>query len=273
MRDAYSKWPDRDLLFMVETLIPERGDKEHVAEIIRGDEGIIEGMLGDERLLKRLMGDEEVFLKVSPRLLFTVLLKRVRADLEGESYTVERRRRESVAVFDTSRVAELLDRTQIRDYIADMLSSFTRIESFSVPIRVRRGVWYKYKFSDFDVDSLMRYCQNIDEVHRFPFYKRIADVCLFVLGVFPEYVESSRRYPFGEEMRYKLRGLSRRSVEDYEEEGKRFYDLAAKHDFARARGIGRVLSEMSEKFALVEKALNLMSFRYLQFTKHKLFGI
>ncbi len=35
-----------------------------------------------------------------------------------------------------------------------------------------------------------RLCEVVGEEHRFGFYRRIADFCLFILGMFPEYVAS-----------------------------------------------------------------------------------
>ena len=83
---------------------------------------------------------------------------------------------------------DLLSQKQIRDYLAEMLVSFTRIESFTLPVRVRKGIWRKYRFNDLNVDSLIRYCQAVDEEYRFRFYKRIADVCLFLASARSGYV-------------------------------------------------------------------------------------
>ena len=78
----------------------------------------------------------------------------------------------------------------VPEYLAAMLASFTRVESYVRPVRVRRGVWRKVRYNDMDVDSLLRFCAEADEQQRLRFYKRIADVCLFVTGIFRDYAPS-----------------------------------------------------------------------------------
>ena len=69
-------------------------------------------------------------------------------------------------------------------YLAEMLVSFVKINSFTIPIRVRKGVWRKFRFSDFDINSLIKYSQMIEQDQRYHPYKRIADICLFTIGIF-----------------------------------------------------------------------------------------
>jgi hypothetical protein len=272
MTNTYLGLLHSDLLFMIETLMPGRDDREHVAEIIQDDEDLIEAMLEDKRLFNRVIGDQEILLKISPELFFAVLLRRTQKDLERESYTVERRHRQDIAVFDSDRVVGLLNRRQVRHYLTEMLASFTRIESFTVPVRVRKGIWRRYRFNDFDVDSLLRYCQKVDEGYRFQSYKRIADVCLFLTGMFPEYIETQYRYPLSGKIRPRTTAQLLRNREDYEEEGRAFYQLAAGHEVAKVRNLDSVLLTLSEDFTLAEKPLALMAERYLLFSKHELFG-
>jgi hypothetical protein len=273
MTDTLPTSSHNDILFMVETLIPGRPDKERLVELVKDDEGFVETMLRDKELFDRVMGDEEILVKISPKLFFAVLLERIRRDLEKETYTVERRHLQRIAVFDSDRVVDLLSRKQIRDYLAEMLASFTRIESFTLPVRVRKGIWRKYRFNDLNVDSLIRYCQAVDEGHRFRFYKRIADVCLFLAGMFPGHIEAQYRYPLSRKIRPRVMGQSRRSIEDYEEEGKVFYELAAEHEAARAQNLDGVLSTLSANFTLAKKPLAFMSDHYLWFRKQKLFEL
>jgi hypothetical protein len=273
MADTLSTLSHNDLLFMVETLIPERTDKERLVELIKDDESFVEAMLRDKELFDRMMGDEEILVKISPKLFFTVLLERIRRDLEKETYTVEKRNLQRIAVFDSDRVVDLLSREQIRDYLAEMLASFTRVESFTLPVRVRKGIWRKYRFNDFNVDSLIRYCQAINEEHRFRFYKRIADVCLFLAGMFPEHIEAQSRYPLSGKTRPRVTGQNRRNIEDYEEEGRAFYERAAEHEVARAQNLDGVLSTLSENFTLAKKPLAFMSDHYLWFRKHEFFDM
>jgi hypothetical protein len=263
----------RDLRFLIETLMPESRDKEHAASLIQGDERLIEAMLDDDRLFQRLMAGEEILLRVSPWLFFTVLLRRARRDLEQESFTVERRHQQKVVLFDTDRVIQLLEQEPLRGYLAAMLASFTHVESVTVPVRVREGIWRRYRASDLDVESLMRYCQALDEEFRFEPYKRIADVCLFLAGMFPDYVEAQHRYPLSRQLRPRMKGRLCRSLEDYEAHGRAFYRLAAEHERARLEGLEDVLAALSENFILAEKPLMFLADRYLRFTRHRLFEL
>jgi hypothetical protein len=262
-----------DLRFMVETLMPGSRDREHAADLVRGDERLLEAMLDDDRLFERLMAEEEILVLVSPWLFFTVLLRRARRDLEQEAFTVERRHRQKVLLFDTDRVIQLLEQEPLRDYLAAMLASFTRVESVTVPVRVRKGIWRRYRASDLDVESLMRYCQAVDEEFRFEPYKRIADVCLFLAGMFPGYVEAQYRYPLSRQVRPRMRGRICASLEDYEAHGRAFYQLAAEHERARVEGLDEVLAALSESFVLAEKPLAFLGDRYLRFTRHRLFEV
>ena len=218
------------------------------------------------------MAGEGIRLQVSPWLFFTVLLRRARRDLEQEAFTVERRHRQKVVVFDTDRVVELLAQEPLLDYLAAMLASFTRVGSVTVPVQVREGVWRWYATNDLDVDGLMRVCQALDEALRFESYKRMGDLCLFLVGLFPEYIAAQHRYPLSGRLRPRMRGRLLRSQEDYETFGRAFYRLAAEHERAKG-GLDEVLATLAENFVLAEKPLVFLSGRYLRFAKHGLFDM
>jgi len=263
---------DNDIIFLLETVEPRL---IAMIETIKGDPRMIEGILEqeNEKLFRRIMflGEAEILTKISPRLLFEVLLRRTLSELQSQSYTVERTASQKIPVFDTRDVVEFLNQKMVLGYLADMLSSFTRIESFTLPMRVRKGIWRKIRFSDMDVDSLVRFCETVDEEYRFGFYKRIADVCLFILGMFPEYVRHDFRYPLSGEIRPRIGEKWRRSVEDYEKEGRRFYKLAGGHRDASLLKLSEVLWQLHERFGLARKPLNFISDNFLHFKKQELF--
>jgi hypothetical protein len=263
----------RDLLFLVDTLMPSRADQERAADLLRTDAELISAMLDDDRLFQKLMEGEDILLHVSPWLFFTVLLRRVRRDLQEEAFTVERRSRQKVLLFDTDRVIQLLEQEPLRDYLAMLLASFTRVESVTVPVRVRQGIWRRYRTSDMDVEGLMRYCQTLDREFHFEPYKRIADVCLFLSAMFPEYIDARYRYPVSGQVRPRVKGSLLRSREDYEDHGRAFYRLAAEHQRAQLEGLADVLAALSENFILAEKPLAYMANRYLRSARHTLFEL
>lgn len=263
----------RDLRFMVDTLMPESRDKERIVELVEEDERFLEAMLDDERLFERLMRGEEMLLQVSPGLLFMALLRRARRDLEAAAFTTERRSLQKVFIFDANEVVELLERDALRRYLASMLASFTRIESTTVAVRVRKGLWRRYRTNELDVESLMRYSQALDEEQRFEPYRRIGDVCLFLSGVFPSAIEARYRYPMSGEIRPRARARTVVSREDYEAHGQAFYRLASEHERAQVRGLERVLEALSDDFILAEKALSFVADRYLGLMKQQLFEV
>jgi hypothetical protein len=273
MSHHLQRWSQRDLLFVADTLVPERSDREHIVHLLQEDESLLDAMLQDDRLFRQLMAEEEIFLLVSPEFFFKVLLLRARRDLETESYTIERRHLQKVALFDASQVVDLLARPAVGDYLASMLASFTRINSITIPIRVRKGIWRRIRVNDLDVDSLARYAQTLEEEHRFWAYQRIGDACLFLTGIFPEHVSARPRYPDSGTPRLRVRSSLLSSLEDYESFGRTFYRLAAEHKLARLQGISEVLALLSENFILAEKPLNFVTEHYLSLRKNHLFKL
>ncbi len=266
------QFSDSDILFLLQTVEPRLAKR---IDIVKNDPSLIDGMLEHEvqKLFERimLMSEETITATITPRFLFEVLLRAARRELKKQAYTVERTATQKIPVFDTADVVRFLSNNAILKYLADMLSSFTKIESFTLPVRVRKGVWHKIRYNDMDIDSLVRFCAAVDEEHRFSLYKRIADLCLFILGIFPEYVTMDYRYPSSDKLRRRLFGQLRHSVEDYEEEGRRFYKLAGEHRNASVLDLADIFQQLHEKFNLAKKPLNFISEHYLQFRRERLF--
>jgi hypothetical protein len=154
-------------------------------------------------------------------------------------------------------VQKLLENAAIRDYLVELLVSFVKVRSTTVTVRVRKGIWRRYRISDFDLDGMLRYSQMIDEELRYPTYKRLADICLFLLGLYPEHVDAGT-HPLGHSPR---RGV--RTRDNYVEEGRKFYLAAAEHNEARITGDSEVLLTLAEHFILATKPLSVMAARYL----------
>jgi hypothetical protein len=119
----------------------------------------------------------------------------------------------------------------------------------------------------------MRYCQTLDQEFHFEPHKRIGDVCLFLAGMFPQYIDSQHRYPLSRQLRPRTRSRIVRSREDYEAHGRAFYKLAAEHERARLEGLEDVLTTLSDNFVLAEKPLAFLANRYLGFARHRLFDV
>jgi hypothetical protein len=262
---------DSDFDFLVETASPEIKDKSRLKQIIQEDGDLRNSYVGDEKVFRKMMDDEEIFLKISPALFFEILLRRAANDLEETGYTLEKTSRMKIPVFDTREVSEFLTKESLLLYLADMLASFTKIESYTLSFRIRKGAWEKIRFNDLDILSLMNLCQAAGDEYRIGFYKRIADLCLFILGIFPDYAERDYRYPFSGQVRAHIHGKVRVSPEDYEKEGRKFYKLAAEHPSAKALDLSEVFLALHENFPKAKKPLNFIAERYLRYAKHKFF--
>jgi hypothetical protein len=263
----------RDLLFIVETLMPGSAQPEQAAGRLQGNETRLETMLDEPRLFQRIMQQKELRPQVSPWLFFTLLLRQARRDLEREAFTVEQRGRQKVVLFDADRVVQLLAQKPIRDYLATMLASFTRLERMTVLVEVRPGAWRGYRTHELDIEGMIRYSQTLDAAFRFAPHKRIAEVCLLLTGMFPEYLNGQTRYPQSGQLRPRRRGQVVQTMEEYEAYGRAFYRLAAEHELARRQGVDKTLLTLSEQFILAEKVLTFLMNRYLQFTRYTLFDL
>ena len=259
---------DSDLDLVAETVAPDAADKATLKTLVQEDESFRRGMVGDERLFRRVVDDEEMFIRLSPSLYFEILFRRALTELQNASHTVERAGTETIVVFDTPEVVRLLGQEPVLYYLAGMLSSFTKINSYVVPVRVKPRVWRRIRFNDMDVDSLIRFAQGVEEENRFGLYKRIADVCLLVLGLFPEFAQR----PLSRGVRPQASWRSRRGVQEYEEEGRRFYGLAGEHPAARSSEMAEVFSLLRENFVTARKPLNFIAQHYLRHRRDTLFS-
>lgn len=264
---------EKDLDFVVDTAVPQAQDKQKLKRYIKEDECFRRGIIGSPRVLERVMQSSEILLKISPRLLFEILLRGTRSELEKRTWVLERIGTQKIPVFGLDKIVALLGEEEILDYLANMLSSFTKIDTFTLVIRVRSGVWRKIRFNDMDIDSLIKFSEIIDEENRFAFYKRIADVCLFISGVFPEYMMFDYGLPGKKSTGSRITRRFRKSAEEYEIEGRKFYKLASAHEMAKAANLSEVLEKLSENFNLVKRSLDFLTQQYLSLTKYKFFNV
>lgn len=114
-------------------------------------------------------------------------------------------------------------------------------------------------------------CTLVSEEKRLALYKRIGDLCLFVLGIFPGHAPADQRYPSGA-LRPMVSSRVRRGVEEYELEGKRFYRLAGEHPAAKDSELAGLFLLMHENFSVAKKPLMFISQHYLQMGKQTAFS-
>ena len=110
---------ESDLRFLVETVATDRSDYDHIANLIRDKEDLLEPMLEDPKLTERLFREEEALVRVSPHLLFSVFLRRLRKELDKEAYILDvGARGKRIPIFESPAVAEMLSDKKVRDYLA-----------------------------------------------------------------------------------------------------------------------------------------------------------
>ena len=254
-----TRWlTDRDLEFIVRATATRRTDHDRIRDIIRDKPDFLEVLLEDERLFARMVADDEILLKVSPQLLFTVLLRRVRKLLRDAAFTVERAPEGHLPVFDASRTVRLLERPGVLPYLAHMMASFVRTDSRAV--LVRRGLAYQRRvFSDMDVDDLMEMAEMVEPERRFAVYKRLGDVSLFLVGLFPEHVSRPQGRPRGVTAAWGARQRRPREPEEYVRLGEASYRRAADEQPAQRMGLSEVLAVLGDHFVLASKPLNVLS--------------
>ena len=245
---------DSDLKFVVETVATRRRDHDHIIELVRDKEELLEAMLNDPKLAERLLNEEEVFVRVSPYLMFAVLLRRVRRDLEGRSFLFERDERgRRIPIFEAPQATQLLGDVATRDYLIEMLCSFVRTDT-SLLYWKERGAWQKRKFCDLDMDDMIALCHLVEPAFKPRLYKRVADIALFLTGIYPDHGSFFGRQP-------RSRAARRRAVADYEREGQRFYTLAAREP--EPPWPASVFEDLAQKFTLAREALNTLNDSYL----------
>ena len=176
-----------------------------------------------------------------------------------------------VVVFDTNEVANFLSNDSVIDYLASMMTSFTKVESYVIPVRIRRGTWRRVRFNDMDIDSLVKLAASVDEGQQFRYFKRIADVCLFVLGIFPKFAQTSDRNNFPGPKPSGISRRGRRTAEEYTDIGRQFYRTAGEHPGADAAGLAEPLHLLQDNLGVAIKILNIISERYMYFSRTQVF--
>ncbi len=254
-----------DLEFLLEANGLGDDEARRVGQQLRADPQLRASLVDNEAVFARVLDDDEIQLKISPPLFFEILLCKARSDLQQISYTVEQAGGVSVPVFDAAEVLEILDDDAVLGYMAEMLASFTRAQSRWVDVRGKGRVWRRVRYSDLDIWSLMRLAEAVEPARRLAVFQRIADLCLFVLGMFPDHAELEYRYPVSGELRPRL-GRAGISPDEYEARGRQFYRLAAEQRGAQGRDLSDVFMTLHEGFQQALKPLNFISLHYLQFT-------
>ena len=222
-----------DIAFIHEALGAGAPAEDEMLQLLADEEHRARNCSASQRLFDALLPHDGSLAPVSPRLFFEALLRRAVAELQGAQHTFERTGSvsgERVPVFDAAEVAAFAAQPRILHYLAALLSSFTKVHSHTERVWVRRGVVRKVRYSDLDVHSMLRLIQQTEEHERLPLYRRTGDLCLLILGVFPDFAATAQRYPGTGALRAQSSWRRRLSTEEYETVAAEMYGHAARYD-------------------------------------------
>ena len=216
---------EKDLDFIIKTLAPESKDKNLLKRYINEDDSFRENALGDQKLFQKIWGDQGITMEISPLLFFEMLLRKAVREMESYIYTVERSMTMRIPVFDIEKTLDLMKEPGVIYYLAQLLEGFVKHDRPSPP---RRTTYFKCR--------------------------KLGDRCLFILGIFPEYLRIDYYSAFSRRGNIKYR-----TVGDYEMLGKKCYSLAAGQKEAREDGLDQILDLLSGNISLAKKPLNVIS--------------
>jgi hypothetical protein len=260
-------------------LLAELAGPDAPAPALGGDPALVDALLRSPAVYAALFGgaDVDARLFASPYLVFSVLVHRVAADLEQAAFVDEwLGPGRTVPVFDVASLREFLAEQGRREFLAELLTSYTRVASGSVWRRTARG-WRRRRYSDLDPVELAQLLEVVPPSQRAAVCRRLGDLALFLSGVFPEHAAGhpleprqldrirrlldatglDRPEPAPEEIA--VAGGPQRGIWLLEWLGRRAYRLAA-----RAGTAEHELLEVADAFGRARRVLNVLTGRHLR---------
>lgn len=244
-------------------------------ERLAHDPDRVVSLLGDRRVFATVFRPEESaptdpLLGVSPFLLFAVAVHRAPGELAATGYVHEWvGPRQRIPVFDAGDLADFLEARERRLFLAELLASYTRVASGSVWRQTRRGR-RRQRFSELDPARLAALLAEVGERHQPGIYRRLGDLALFLIGVFPDHTGAyglsavdaerlTRTLPGGAMPADTVDALAvRGSVGLLETLGPRWYRLAVEGGAGRPE-----LGAIADRFVDARRVLNHVTDRHL----------
>lgn len=213
---------------------------------------------------------EEPLLPASPFLTFAVVVHRSWAELQGANHVEEWvGPRQRLPVLGGNDLRDFLESGKRRFFLAELLSSYTRVSSGSAWVQTTRG-WRRRRYSELDPVRLASMLELVHESERPGVYRRLGDLALFLTGVFPDHTELHGLGPVDEARLLRLSGLPpepdrdrRGAVDLLERLGERWYRLATRTMRGPLTGSMSVVAEMAERFGPARRTLNYLTDRHL----------
>jgi hypothetical protein len=221
----------------------------------------------------------QVSTAVSPFLAFATAVHRTAERLQSASFVEERwGPRTRVPVFDVAALRALLSDQLNRWFLVELLASYTKVSSGVTWTRTARG-WRRRRFSELDPASLAEQLAVVGPAEQAGVYRRLGDLALFLLGVFPDHLPSFAGA--GGDRLLRLSGVAVGAAGDRDGQmlleylGSRWYAAAV----ASARAAGypvttplAVAGTIGEQFGTARRVLNAVTDRYLFPIREQWFG-
>ncbi|GAB3417525.1 hypothetical protein [Flindersiella endophytica] len=253
---ASREQPDPAQLRRMPAAVPELVETAEVYDAIYGPAAIASGRP----------------VNVSPFLAFAVAVHRAMLDLATMTYVPEPggQRGSRLPVFDTPQLRDFLGSQRRRVFLAELLTSFTKVASGRYVVRTRRGLRMR-RFSELDLVRMAGLADAAPDAEKPGIYRRLGDLALFLAGVFPDYVRQHALGPVdasrvlraahlarGEQDRL----LSTPAIELFEYLGERWYRHVGELAPLRTEQL-QVVSDVADRFHQARRVLNLIAGRFL----------
>ncbi|MBE3555516.1 MAG: hypothetical protein IMW91_00320 [Firmicutes bacterium] len=274
---------EADLRFLAETYAKEKADVDDWVDWLRQQPERVETLLDDEALYRRISDEHEPLVHISPYLLFTILMRQAQRDLAQTSFYMDWDGKDRVPVFDVTQARWVFDDEELRSYLVRLLASYTKLQGSVVWMKNGQQV-RRVRLSDLDLNDWLAFAASLDEEDRYPIFKRMGDLALFLSGVFADAVgyryrqQSNVRPQIGKLLEGKVHLVptsqpvqAPQDIRALEEEGATYYRLAAAHPQAKQRGEQVLLERLADSFHPTRRALNFVSQRYLINRRNRLF--
>lgn len=222
----------------------------------------------------------DVSLGVSPFLAFATAVHRTAAALKTATFVEERwTPRLRIPVFDVAALQALLSEPARRYFLVELLASYTRVSSGVTWTRTTRG-WRRRRFSELDPVRLAELLEVVEASERPGVYRRLGDLALFLVGVFPDHPGPFGRGAASDRL-LRLSGLAIEPTGELGDApllellGARWYRAAVASATAAGGPVTATLAvagHMAEHFRDARRVLNAVTDRYLFPWRERWFG-
>lgn len=161
---------------------------------LRRDPASLDRLLAEPRVVEAVFSSG-FSTGLSPSLVFGVVVYHAAAELERASFIMERvgpRRR--LPVFDVEPVREVVAAPERRVFLVELLSSFTRVAGGVRWERTRKGL-RRRRWSELDPVQVAELEKQALPWQRPALLRRLGDVSLFLIGVYPAATATRRLSP------------------------------------------------------------------------------